>query len=133
MRYRVPAALLHATFDLFQQCGGGRRECQALWLSNWADPLNICEVIHPRHCAHSGGFELDTHWINDLWLLLARSNRGIRIQVHTHPHEAFHSRVDDEYPIIHSIGFLSLVIPDFALGCRISPLGTARFPQLGTT
>jgi len=41
---------------------------------------------------------------------------GIRVQVHTHPAEAFHSAVDDAFPIIHTPGFLSLVIPNFGLG-----------------
>ena len=39
-----------------------------------------------------------------------------RVQVHTHPLEAFHSPTDDEFPIIHKPGFLSLVIPNFGLG-----------------
>lgn len=116
MRYKVPAALLAETFDLFRQCGGGRRECQVIWTSTWAEPLTISRVVHPRHRAHGGGFELDDDWINDFWLELARTGQGIRVQVHTHPHEAFHSSIDDEYPILHSVGFLSLVIPDFARG-----------------
>jgi hypothetical protein len=40
---------------------------------------------------------------------------------HTHPGEAFHSSIDDEFPIIHKPGFLSLVIPNFGLG----PVGFA--------
>jgi len=43
------------------------------------------------------------------------------VQVHTHPGEAFHSRTDDRFPIIHTPGFLSLVIPDYGLG----PVGFA--------
>jgi len=116
MSYRVPAALLHETFALFRRCGGGRRECQVLWVSTWEDQFDICDVVHSRHHAHAGGFELETDWINGLWFELAQARRGIRVQVHTHPHEAFHSCVDDDYPIIHSIGFLSLVIPDYARG-----------------
>ena len=33
-----------------------------------------------------------------------------------HPAEAFHSPTDDAFPMIHTVGFLSLVIPNFALG-----------------
>jgi hypothetical protein len=53
----------------------------------------------------------------------------------THPGKAFHSRVDDEFPIIHKPGFLSLVIPNFGLGpvgfedaylAEIQPDGTWR-------
>lgn len=116
MRYRIPAALFEKTFEHFRQCGRGRRECQVLWTSSWDDPENISDVVHPRHLAHSGGFQLASDWINQFWLELARANRGIRVQIHTHPREAFHSCIDDEFPIIHTAGFLSLVIPNFGLG-----------------
>ena len=106
-----------------------------LWTSEWAHPWTISEVVHPQHLAHAGGFELASDWINGLWLELARAGRGIRVQVHTHPKEAFHSGIDDDFPIIHSVGFLSLVIPDFATGsagldraylAEITPDGTWR-------
>jgi hypothetical protein len=38
------------------------------------------------------------------------------VQVHTHQKRAFHSPSDDAFPIIHTPGFLSLVIPNFAMG-----------------
>jgi hypothetical protein len=86
------------------------------------DPANISDAVHPQHIAHSGGFQLASEWINHFWVDLARTGRGIRVQVHTHPHEAFHSTTDDDYPIIHSVGFLSLVIPNFGHG----PVGFDR-------
>src|SRR5260370_111004 len=76
----------------------------------------ITKAVHPEHEAHVGGFVLDDHWLNDFWCSLAQENLGVRIQVHTHPGEAFHSPTDDAYPMIHTVGFLSLVIPNFALG-----------------
>lgn len=35
-------------------------------------------------------------------------------QLHTHAFEAFHSSVDDNFPISHKIGFISIVVPLFA-------------------
>lgn len=116
MRYQVPAALLAETFRVFRQCGGGRRECQILWTSPWANSLKIRRVVHPSHRAHRGGFELDDGWVNAFWLDLARTGEGVRVQVHTHPGEAFHSATDDAFPIVQTSGFLSLVIPNFARG-----------------
>jgi len=63
-----------------------------------------------------GGFVLDDRWLHAFWLKLASTESGIRVQVHTHPGAAFHSSTDDEYPIVHTPGFLSLVIPNFGLG-----------------
>jgi hypothetical protein len=116
VRYRVAKAHLARTFAHFRECGMGRRECQVLWTSPWSAPETITEVVHGQHWAHAGGFELSSAWLNQFWLDLADKNCGIRVQVHTHPFGAFHSATDDAYPIIHSPGFLSLVVPNFARG-----------------
>jgi hypothetical protein len=114
--YRLPRSTLDQTFAHFRGCGLGGRECQVLWVSSWDSPDAIETAVHPKHEAHVGGFVLDDRWLNDFWLRLAQENQGIRVQVHTHPGEAFHSPTDDAFPIIHTVGFLSLVIPNFALG-----------------
>lgn len=114
--YDLPRPLLEETFNLLRECGRGRHECQILWVGPWDAPTIITEVVHPVHRAGMFGFELDDRWLTEFWLHLAQTNSGIRAQVHTHPEEAFHSRIDDDYPVIHSPGFLSLVIPNFALG-----------------
>ena len=116
MKYRITRDLLAQTFSHFRACGAGRRECQVVWISPWKNPGTISTVVHTQHRAHAGGFDLDSAWLNQFWLQLARTEFGIRVQVHTHPYDAFHSDVDDAYPIIHSTGFLSLVIPRFATG-----------------
>jgi hypothetical protein len=116
MIYRLDGGVLEATFKHFRACGCGRHECQVLWLSSWDSPHDIARVIHPRHRAHLGGFVLDDQWLSEFWSELGDVNMGIRVQVHTHPGEAFHSPTDDAFPIIHKPGFLSLVIPNFGLG-----------------
>lgn len=116
MIYRVPRAVLDQTFATFRMCGRGRHECQALWTSSWQACEAITNVCHPTHKAHTGGFEVDDHWLSRFWLDLAAAGDGIRVQIHTHPREAFHSATDDQYPVIHTAGFLSLVIPNFGLG-----------------
>lgn len=116
MRYHLPKEILEATFEHFRQCGRGREECQALWVSSWDAPEALSRVVHPKHAAHFGGFVLDDAWLNAFWLDLGNTNSGVRVQVHTHPREAFHSKTDDNFPIIQKPGFLSLVIPNFALG-----------------
>jgi hypothetical protein len=114
--YSLPRRILDETFAHFRGCGGGKCECQVLWVSPWEAPETITRAVHPEHEAHDEGFVLDDRWLNDFWFALARANLGIRIQVHTHPGEAFHSPTDDAFPIIHTTGFLSVVIPNFALG-----------------
>jgi hypothetical protein len=116
MSIRISRACVDETFRILRGCGEGRRECQALWLSAWRDPDVVARVVHPRQAATVGGFQLEDSFINQLWLELAERGFGVRVQVHTHPGAAFHSRTDDQWPIVHTPGFLSLVIPKFGLG-----------------
>ncbi|MDQ6830221.1 MAG: hypothetical protein M3081_15295 [Gemmatimonadota bacterium] len=114
IRLRVPLALLRETFAELRRCGAGRRECQMLWTGPWSDPSTVTTVVHPVHRARGDGFELDSDWLTMFWRELARTRCGVRAQIHTHPREAFHSRTDDAFPIVHTPGFLSLVVPHFA-------------------
>jgi hypothetical protein len=112
--YSVPRSLFAETFQLLRECGQGNAECQVLWISPWAEPHVITEVEHPKHSAHAFGFELNSSWVSSLWKQLAGNSTGIRCQVHTHAGRAFHSETDDNWPIVHTAGFLSLVIPNLA-------------------
>jgi hypothetical protein len=87
--------------------------------------------VHSRHRGHAGGFQVDDVWLNAFWLDLARTRHGVRVQVHTHPFEAFHSRTDDAFPIVHTRGFLSLVIPDF--GCGAPSLDGSFLVEISAT
>ena len=114
--YRLPRRMIDETFATFRSCGAGKRECQLYWTSSWDDPSALTDVVHPNHGSSFGSVLLDGAWISRFWLQLADKGLGVRVQVHTHPGEAFHSKTDDDFPLIHEAGFLSLVIPDFALG-----------------
>jgi hypothetical protein len=116
MAFLVPQTVLELSFDHFRKCGRGRFECQVLWTSSWNAVQEITGVVHPEHRAHAGGFDIRSDWLTWFWLELAKRNEGVRVQVHTHPREAFHSPTDDAYPMVHTPGFLSLVIPRFARG-----------------
>ena len=116
MLYRLPRAVLADTFEEFRRCGRGRRECMAFWTGPWAKPEAITRLVHAGHSAHVGGVEVDQGWLAALWKALADASFGVKVQVHTHPGAAFHSATDDDFPVVHTAGFLSLVIPRFALG-----------------
>jgi hypothetical protein len=77
---------------------------------------DVSKVVHPKHTAGAGHYEVDRKWLHDFWLDLARSGQSIRVQVHTHAGIAFHSASDDAWPVIHTPGFRSLVLPNHALG-----------------
>ena len=114
--YRLPRRMIDETFSTLRSCGAGERECKLYWLSSWADPDQLIEVVHPEHDASRYGLTIQDGWITKFWNELVERGLGVRVQVHTHPGAAFHSPTDDAFPLIHDVGFLSLVIPDFALG-----------------
>jgi hypothetical protein len=116
MPLRASRALFEDTFKQFRNCGCGRNECQALWVGPIADPELVSHLVHPVHDASPVGFQLEEQWLTAFWLRMAREALCVRVQVHTHPGSAYHSATDDAYPIVHSPGFLSLVIPRFATG-----------------
>lgn len=112
----VPAQLVADTFAIFRDCGGGRRECVTYWLGPADTSDTVDEVIHPKHTSMDGGYQIDDQWLTTFWFALARRRRSVRVQVHTHPREAFHSLTDDAWALIDTPGFLSLVIPQYGLG-----------------
>jgi hypothetical protein len=120
--YRLPRRMIDETFAILRSCGAGERECMVCWASSWDEPAELTTVIHVQHLATSVIVEVDDTWINRLWLDLADHGLGVRVQIHTHGEEAGHSEIDDAFPLIHEAGFLSLVLPDFALG----PVGFER-------
>lgn len=108
--------VLEQAFEHLRHCGAGRREC-VVYLTGPVDLPDVVDaVVHPRHTAGAAGYDLDSQAIAELWQELAANRRSIRAQVHTHPGAAFHSSRDDALALVHTPGFLSLVIPNFALG-----------------
>ena len=113
---KVPKRIVEQTFAHFRACGSGRAECVTWWLGPLAESGIVDEVVHPVHTATSGGYDIDGAWQNGFWLRLAKDELELRAQVHTHPGSAFHSSRDDSMAAAQTVGFLSLVIPNFGLG-----------------
>lgn len=112
----LPRRMLEESFAIFRACGAYCRECQVYWVSEWSNPRMLTTVVHPKHKSSMYGLAIDDRWIGDFWNELAEKGHGVRVQIHTHPYEAFHSQTDDEFRLLFDVGFLSLVIPDFAKG-----------------
>ena len=116
MAITIALEVLEHSFEHLQRCGQGRRECVLAWIAPLENPDHINEVIHPKHTATAGSYDIDPVWIGELWLDLAKRHRTVRAQVHTHPGSAYHSSRDDTLALVHTPGYLSLVIPTFARG-----------------
>lgn len=54
------------------------------------------------------------------------------VQVHSHPHDAYHSETDDTFPIVTALGGLSIVVPEFGrAGLRGRGIATYRLSADG--
>jgi hypothetical protein len=100
---------------MLRQCGRGECECVVYWTGPAGNDV-VDGLEHPPHRRSPGGYEVDSNWLTEFWKELSVRKRSIKVQIHTHPGEAFHSPTDDKWPIIAQAGFLSVVIPDFAAG-----------------
>jgi len=112
---QLARSIVHKTFHTFRECGRGECECVAYWTGPAYASL-IDGLEHPVHLRSALGYQVDDGWLTTFWKALGASERSIKAQIHTHPAGAFHSATDDEWPIVSQAGFISIVIPDFALG-----------------
>jgi hypothetical protein len=112
---RLPSDIVHRTFHTLRECGRGECECAVYWTGPAAGDV-VDGYEHPIHRRSPFGYEVEDNWLTQFWKQLAASKRSVKVQVHTHPGEAFHSATDDQWPIVSQEGFVSIVIPDFAAG-----------------
>ena len=108
------------TLGQVRRCGAGRRECVVFWVGSAEATGVITRMVHPKHTATPWHYRVDDAWLNGFWLGLARSHESVKAQVHTHGSRASHSRTDDMGALVYQEGFLSLVVPRFAMqdDCR---------------
>ena len=108
-----PASLLQSIIDVLMDCGRGRNECIVYVTAQLDSPRAADAFIHPHHASTPVSTTVDAAELNRVWDELRETGRRIVMQIHSHPGSAFHSSTDDNFPIIHSVGFLSLVLPSF--------------------
>jgi hypothetical protein len=113
---KLGEGLLRETFTILRECGQGNNECVVYWAGPVGVPNLVDRVVHPDHVGALGYYEIEQEWLNRIWFELNAQQIEIRVQVHTHRGRAFHSKLDDDYPFLQTAGFLSLVLPTFALG-----------------
>lgn len=116
----VPRDLVTETERALRQAGSDGYELFVLWSGKEEAPsfkVNTCHVpkqesfkLDTGLCVRVDGDEL--HRLN-VWLY--ESGETLGAQVHAHPRDAFHSDTDDCYPIVATLGGLSIVAANF---CR---------------
>lgn len=109
-------AMAHAAL-----AAAGRRGLEGMAL--WAGVQNgrsfrVHETIVPEQngirSAHGLLVSVGEAELRRINLHLYRSGFRLFAQIHSHPTDAYHSEVDDEYAIATALGSFSIVVPDFA-------------------
>ena len=124
----LPESVWRDTVEVFRSCGRGRRECVAYWVGPVLRTDEVTRVVHPLHTGTPCRYEVDGSWLTGFSVELTRAMESVRVQVHTHGGIACHSPTDDAGAIVYQEGFLSLVLPWFAM--RRNPRDGAFLAEL---
>jgi len=116
-RLVIPASVIGRTLAPLKQAGLNQCECVVFWLGKRvADgTADVVEAWVPEQEAEADFFHIPRHAVAAVLARLRQTGLMIAAQVHSHPHEAFHSEADDHWAIVRHVGALSLVLPNFAL------------------
>lgn len=120
----VSRDIVRTTIEELQHAGRNHQECVVLWLGRReANVVTVQRVFVPIQEAAHDYFHIPREGMTALLAYLRESRLQVAAQVHSHPHEAFHSRTDDLWAIIRHIGALSLVVPSFGLQTTAETFG----------
>lgn len=117
--FRVPQPILETTEDALRGAGDDGYELFVLWSGVIRDDaLDVLTPHVPKQTSYrtSDGLlvRVEGAALHKLNKWLYRAKEILAVQLHAHPHEAYHSVTDDAYPIVTALGSLSIVAPDFA-------------------
>ena len=114
-KLQVNRAALSDTLRYLQQSGRLNSEGVVLWLGQrTVERSLVTRVYQPIHRASADFFHIPKEGMAHLMHYMDEHKVSVVAQVHSHPHQAFHSAADDKWAIVRHLGALSLVLPDFA-------------------
>jgi|ERR1041385_8452896 hypothetical protein len=117
----VPEVCILKVYEHIRKAGEKGVEGIALWAGETRpSEFEVRVTIIPKQTAYErdGGLLYvvegdELHRINK-WLY--ENKLSLMVQIHSHPGKAYHSATDDAYPVISTVGGISIVIPDFGFG-----------------
>ncbi len=125
-QFQVPATIVQQTEATLRIAGSAGYEAFVLWSGQQTGRVFSIRTIHvPKQnsyrlasglCVRVDGDEL--HRIN-VWLYEA--GEILAVQVHAHPDDAYHSDTDDTYPIVATLGGVSIVAAEFCHAGLFTP------------
>lgn len=125
-RWQVPQRLVTETEAALREVGSSGHELFALWSGRRTG--SGFEVLHlhvPDQFAYrteSGvGVRVEGPALHALNVWLFEHEEALAVQIHSHPDHAYHSPTDDAFPIVTTIGGLSIVLAWFGRDGLLAP------------
>jgi hypothetical protein len=114
----IPQSCIEFTYDAFRKQGEKGFECIGLFVGVInKNAFEIKTAMIPSQTAYKTEYGLnyivegDELYRINKWLY--ENGYTIIAQIHSHPTAAYHSQVDDDFPIMATEGGFSIVIPNF--------------------
>lgn len=140
-RLHIPESILKTTATYLKLHGRQGKECMVFWCGKILGKTEgkVTNCIYPNQKSTAVGVQIDPDEVSKIQYLLIAREEFLLAQVHTHPGVAFHSSIDNNYPLTHKLGFLSIVVSNFGAtdllnfsGCRVFEYqGFGRWRGLG--
>lgn len=116
--FRIKQETVEHTEEALREAGKNGDERFALWTGTARGSLFCVDHLY---VPQQRGYQFDegvcvrvgADALHELNVWLYRNRQILAIQIHTHPQDAYHSDTDDTYPIVTTLGGLSLVVPRF--------------------
>ena len=117
-RYHISQALFNESIKILKKRGKKREEGLVLWsgiINRENFEAYILNSVIPEGGHWGGGVTLDYKMLLQIIQLLGEKKQILLAQVHTHPGNFGHSLGDEKTPVSHRIGFISIVVPNYAI------------------
>jgi hypothetical protein len=117
-RYYLPLSVIEATDRVMRRFGKEKRECYVWWAGYFsaADEGQIVTALCPEIRTEYGHIRLGTAELTLLHSRLRELDQVLLAELHTHPPGAGgQNEVDASHSAATYPGFISIVVPDFAL------------------
>jgi hypothetical protein len=116
----VPRSIVFESESSLQAAGNEGYELFVLWSGvAEADTFGIRTAHVPKQTSYQTEdgllVRVDGPALHELNMWLFENHEMLGVQVHAHPSDAYHSQTDDAFPIMTTLGGLSIVAADFAL------------------
>lgn len=117
-RYYIPRDLFEKSIKVLRKRGRRKQEGLVLWAgaaSPNAEEAYVVSYIVPKRGHWGGGVRLNSRVLLKLSEELEKRDLLLLAQVHSHPGDFGHSLGDEERAVSYRLGYVSIVVPNFAL------------------